>query len=337
MAITRKIKLLLPVFISSAMGACSSTEVIDQPESPNTDNNVISIHMAGIDNGITRATTDHKLRYVAKLLKNFYPTSSVAGEDPVYIERKEVIASGSDVTLTFDVEEGKYTILLFADYIPADSSIDDNGCYTDNYYDTSNTTSQPQMISLKKIDLNNDNMDCFSGKIAVTKGSDKVDETVTLKRMVSKIRFVSATPLPENASISGITVSKLSYFSQLDMSGGDNSVSIPDAKTDLSSDKLNSDSSDENGQELFFFYTLSNTSLKDLLYLGEIKFKVNYTSDYEGTSVFTINSGTIPAKRNTITTAKGAFLSPATPEKGAITLHLSSENAWGEETITEIK
>ena len=125
------------------LSACTSTEVIDNPFTPTEESRTITLTLSNPNEGNTRAGENHdghKLRYSAKLLKGILK-STTAGVDPEFVERKEILATDNEGTITFSVPEGEYTIILFADYIPEDQQPDDKGLYQDCYYNTAYTES----------------------------------------------------------------------------------------------------------------------------------------------------------------------------------------------------
>lgn len=212
---TKTIKKLTALLFSATililLGGCSSTEIIDSPQEPAKKGKTITLSLSAPENASTRAGSDHKLRYVAKLIKGSLD------ENLEVAERKEsIVSEGEETTITFSVEQGKYTIILFADYIPGSSTKGDDDCYPDSYYDT-NIDGRPQNVSIQKFEMNNDNLDCFGNVIKVDKGEEEVVENITLFRLVSKIRFVSTTPLAENQEIDNISYSRISYHKTMNI------------------------------------------------------------------------------------------------------------------------
>lgn len=309
-------------FTALLAASCSSTEVVDAPD-PSPKGKLITIDLSGPATTSTRADASHLLRYTAKLFSGSFENNNVKKE---FMEMRQAIASDDKATITFSVEEGTYSILLFADYIPAQSAqANEAGLYEDCYYDTSNKN---EVIKVKKFEINNDHLDCFSGYLVVDKTAQEVREEITLSRMVSKIRFVSLTDQAED--FSSIKISRLCYFKQIDQIAGKNSASQY-AEPTYSTTYASLAPVDENSHELFFFYTPANTDSQTTL--KEISFSINNGSESRD---ITIPSGELTAKRNTITTVQGAFLSPVPPVLGDIILDLSipDPDGWESNNIT---
>lgn len=184
--------LAILLFVSSFVFAgCSSSESpydsVDRPDK------TITLSVSAPANRTTKATADHSLRFIAILYKGVFNEGSTAGVSPEFVERKELLASDKTGQITFSVEEGKYSIILFADYIPSDSERDsESGLYPDKYYNTNgaepNNIMKAGVITLKSSpEINNDNLDCFSHMLTVTKNSLKLEKAIELKRMTAKI------------------------------------------------------------------------------------------------------------------------------------------------------
>lgn len=335
---TKTIKKLTALLFSATvlilLGGCSSTEIIDSPQEPAKKGKTITLSLSAPENASTRADADHQLRYVAKLVEG-----NLAGQSIEVKERKEsIVSNNDDTTITFVVEEGDYTIILFADYVPSSSTKDDDNCYPDSYYDT-HINDLPQKVSINKFELNNDNLDCFGTVIKVTKGEEEVVENVSLFRLVSKIRFISTTQLADNQEIDNISYSRISYHKTINIeSASQNSgkgAGIEGIDTQYtateSSNFLNPSNS---GNELFFYYTFANKS-GDKACLGQVDFSINFKDGTKRDR--SIVTGVIPAKRNSITTVQSDFLSPEKKATGNIILNLSTPNNWEDNVSTDGK
>ena len=322
--------------ISLMLSACTSTEVIDNPFTPTEESRTITLTLSNPNEGNTRAGENHdghKLRYSAKLLKGILK-STTAGVDPEFVERKEILATDNEGTITFSVPEGEYTIILFADYIPEDQQPDDKGLYQDCYYNTAYTESgrpSHQVFTVNKFEINNDNLDCFGSFITLTKTSQKIEKDLTLSRLVGKVRFVSTTDLRDGMVLDNIEISTLPYFTKYTIHNPDDKIIITATEKPTSPYRTSltppiGTKQEDGDTELFFYYTFANKD-KPYTAMDAASFKINYT---DGTSRETsIQTGIIQAVRNNITTMKGAILMPETTEKGPIILHLSSQDDWG--------
>lgn len=334
---TKTIKKLTALLFSATililLGGCSSTEIIDSPQEPAKKGKTITLSLSAPENASTRAGSDHKLRYVAKLIEGSLD------ENLEVAERKEsIVSDGEETTITFSVEQGKYTIILFADYIPGSSTKGDDDCYPDSYYDT-NIDGRPQNVSIQKFEMNNDNLDCFGNVIKVDKGEEEVVENITLFRLVSKIRFVSTTPLAENQEIDNISYSRISYHKTMNIESASqnsgNGAGIEDIDTQYTANKSSNFLNPSNSEnELFFFYTFANKS-GDKACLGQVDFTINFKDGTKRDG--NIVTGVISAKRNSITTVQSDFLSDETKLTGNIILNLSKPNNWEDNISTDGK
>ena len=300
--------------ISLMLSACTSTEVIDNPFTPTEESRTITLTLSNPNEGNTRAGENHdghKLRYSAKLLKGILK-STTAGVDPEFVERKEILATDNEGTITFSVP----------------------GLYQDCYYNTAYTESgrpSHQVFTVNKFEINNDNLDCFGSFITLTKTSQKIEKDLTLSRLVGKVRFVSTTDLRDGMVLDNIAISTLPYFTKYTIHNPDDKIIITATEKPTSPYRTSltppiGTKQEDGDTELFFYYTFANKD-KPYTAMDAASFKINYT---DGTSRETsIQTGIIQAVRNNITTMKGAILMPETTEKGPIILHLSSQDDWG--------
>lgn len=315
------------------LSACASTDIIEEDAIKEKSEEITLFLSTPEKNGDTRADNDHVLRYTAKLFEGDYVKDGIN-----FRERKEVLATSGDPTITFSVPVGTYTVVLFADYIPKDSQPDENGHYADRYYDTSSEKEDVSMraftdklgtVKLPYNCINNDNYDCFSNYRVIAKTEEKYERDVTLQRAVSKIRFVSRTDAP--SPVKGLTFSKFSYLRTLSLVGGIASDFAPYQQMGLGVLDPIAPSDIENN-ELFYFYTLAHIYGDATDQLKDLKFKIAFDDGSE--REYEIGSGTIQFQRNYITTVKGPFLSDDLPDLGDIILHLSTSDDWKYPGIT---
>lgn len=315
--------ILLSATVLTLLAGCSSTEIIDSPQQPAKKGKTITLSLSAPENAATRADADHQLRYVAKLVEG-----KLEDVNFKLLERKEsLVSKGEKTTITFSVAEGDYTIMLFADYLPSNGiTSNEDGGYNDYYYKTRNET-DPKNISVQKYEVNNENLDCFGDVIVINKTADEVERTITLKRLVSKVKFVSTTPLPDGQNLTSISYSKIPYYTTFiftDKTG----ISI-EPKKETSSGTINSPTltANQNGEyELFCYYTPANID-SDSKWMEAYSFTLNIGNDIS--KKIDIGQATVPVIRNTITTVKGEFLSPKEQTKGDIILNLSTPDEWG--------
>lgn len=327
--------------------SCSSTEVIDEPVE-NSD--VISFSVSAPDAysfPATKAGNGLQLRYIGKLYKQ-----GVSQGDYTYVAREELLAKDGKL-LTFHAEPGSYVVRVFADYIGADVSTKETKksvkggfeyeTYGDNFYITENS-SQSDIIEMKAIqngddssnpeyldgfcNINNDDYDCFAGSTAVfNKTAMKYDESLTLKRAVSKIRIVS-TSTDNWAQVDKIKITAFAYYNKMNIinveSGSQNNISASNIKKDVFT-FTPSGKNNNNVGELFYFYTFA---YGDFSGLKKISFEIiSNDTNYEFKSV-EIESGTLQPKANYIYNVKGNFLSPTKYPEDIINVTVDEESSW---------
>lgn len=321
------------VLAGAALIGCTSTDVVEPPAGEANAGKEISLSISAPEaNGATRADTDHKLRYTAKLFQGDYIKDSFK-----FLERKEAIATdGESATIVFSVPEGTYSVILFADYIPSNSSPKDNGLYEDRYYDTS---AENESVTMKAFTtnngstaldyncINNDNYDAFAAYQVINKTEGKYETSIELSRIVSKVRVVSATDVPENTKVSSISFSDFSYIPEYSIASGHAVGHAESGKMNLWNNSL-SGMSKPAENELFYFYSFADGTKDN--FLEDIRFNVEFTDN--STRETFVPKGTIQVRRNYITILKGAFLAEPAPELGDIILNLSSDQNW-ENTI----
>lgn len=123
------------------------------------------------------------LRYVAEIWKYDEGSSSYAE----WVSRIEKKADGSNSAyMKFPVmEQGKYRMLLWADYIDASAGAAEDGKYPDKYYDTSRGL---KAVASKAASLNDAASDAFFKAVDFEKGDSPVFlEGLSLSRAVAKL------------------------------------------------------------------------------------------------------------------------------------------------------
>lgn len=312
-----------------AIAACTSTEVTDPSEQDRMLGEEITLSISTPEaSASTRADDTHKLRYTAKLFRGDYK------KEIDFIERKEEIASDGKATITFNVsQEGTYSVILFADYLPANANPDASAHYEDRYYDTTSEDENFTMLAFYKMNgptpvaldygcVNNDNYDAFAAYRTINKTEEKFEVDVTLNRVVSKVRVVSNTDAA--ADVSSVSFSRFSFVNTVSVASGTASGHAEWGKMNLANHSL-TEMSDKAAKELFYFYTLADDYNDN--FLDDLAFSVRFSDGTERTK--SIDKGTIKVRRNYITTLQGPFLAdPPASEKGDIVLNLSSENEW---------
>lgn len=319
------------VMLFSTLGSCVSTDVVETPDTK--ESNQIVLNLSSLTEG-TRADANHKLRYTAKL----YEGTLNYLEDKTLI-RKEIIEGdqseeGATNQIIFDVPAGEtYTIIVFADYIPADSKPGTNGLYSDYYYDTTSrketfemrTTPGSTSTSVSQTFFNNDNYDCFIEAVTVKKTEAKVVENMTLKRAVAKVRLIDTSTRSGSFNVS---VTNLSYLNLFDRNN--NAAFGPKPLTP--NVKFNKELTGAPEQEVMYYYTFASKNEYE-------KLNLNVTIEDSDSEKSNLEIKDIKIEQNYITTIKGKLLpdekstvpdTPVTPDpdnqNGPIYLNLSVSN-----------
>lgn len=313
--------------------SCTSTDIVSEPDTDlsgeGTDCIVINVGASdifGLSGGGTRADSDHALRYVAKLYSE-NSSGNVGVSENCFVAAVEQLSSdGSTIVFTGAQTGKKYMVTIFADYIDAGARRDNNGHYPDKYY---TTTSHADEITYREtVDFfNNDNRDCFALKSEVfTKDALVYEESLTLKRVVSKVRVVSKDD--NMASLKDITITDYCYAPtySFEQRGTASYRAKSEAQTVVPSDpSLN---------ELFYFYVfgLSPNFNDPRLGLLPVTFTLNSNDNYTFTNpTVTIGENSNPVVRpqaNNIYTIRGSFLSTSLAPSDEIRLYISEESDW---------
>lgn len=183
---------------------------------------------------ITRASGEMALRFIAEVWSYDEATQSYATK---VLRKEQKVESGCKSTVfSFDLEtQGKFRMLLWADYVDAAAEADADGCFADKYYDTkfTNPTSS-EYKGLKGVKVNSDNFklntearDAFYKSVDFEKGEMNLElEAQMLTRAVGKLvvkekdaeaygkspSFSVKYDVPNTFSVeTGITVGKTPY------------------------------------------------------------------------------------------------------------------------------
>lgn len=318
--------IMLALFSMLATVGCTSTDVVD-PSDNTEKGTTITLNVASPDAYVfspTRAESHagHQLRYVAKL---FEGDAAASGK---FVARKEILAKNGN-KIVFNAPEGQYTVVVFADYIDENATPDENGYYPDRYYDTSSnddfieafeTPKGSDSSNPIKMNINNDDYDCFAVKSTFTKGAKPyTDDNLKLTRAVCKIKIVN-----KGGNVNGveqIKVTKLSFMSQYSFETKASVPRIEYTTADLGENAL----SEIKGNVLFYFYSFENYNPGGGL--KEISFDVNAKENYEYPSR-TLPTNNYNFKRNIIYNIQGEFLSPTAFPSDEITLVVNTDENW---------
>lgn len=264
--------LLLSTMLFSVV-SCTSTEIVE-PDSPNR-GNLVTLTVAAPEaynfGSSTRADDQHQLRLVARLYSVDNPT--------VPLQNKETIANSAATNVQFSIENtGIYFVTIFADYIDKVSP-DDKGHYPDKYYNTTESGKVTTITDNPNLHFfNNDNRDCFAGKIVFEKGLNVVEKNLTLKRPVCKI-LVSAPNNNVASIVESLEITECSHFDSysftLDNSTNTGTLSeessAPKSLTPANENAIINSPTDN----LFFFYTFGGeASVENRPALGAISFSL---------------------------------------------------------------
>lgn len=153
---------------------------------------------------------DHKLRCILEV----WSLDSGDVPESLKIRLEQSDFAGDIINFEFEIPEGKYQCLFWADFIAADdagSQVDVNGTsfmrYTDKYYQT-NGVSGLQSVSIidAAYTLNTEGRDAFFGSASLTKGATaQTMDPITLERPFAKLIVSEKDPanfaLPKTMSV----------------------------------------------------------------------------------------------------------------------------------------
>ncbi|MCH5229047.1 MAG: hypothetical protein J1F12_03510 [Muribaculaceae bacterium] len=326
------------------------TNVVDEPNENNDNSEKIILNLTAPEAVTTRANSDHKLRFTAKMF-----TFNGSDMDRSSMQRKELLQGekgeeGVVDQIVFTLAPGnKYNIVVFADYIPANAGKESDGGYKDYYYNTREdrmafdmyTTPGESNSKVSKDFFNNENYDCFCLAITDTKYEAKQEKPMVLKRGVAKVRVVDTSGKTGNYDL---TASRITHHNSITLTPG-TMGSMQRSESSLSGgvQLLNQKAlePDKNGEsELFYYYTCSspgNANGANSGVTNSLSFSLTGPSD---TKAYNLSGISVAA--NFVTKVVGDFLSPVTkedepeeqpgidPDAGNILLNISlSDEEWG--------
>lgn len=323
--------------------SCVSTETVEKPIDKDRLGEEITLQLSAPESLKSRASSDHKLRYVAKLYEFI---KNDGGAQFKTINRREAIESGDITTITYNVDPDKiYIVYLFADYIPENSTADGNGYYPDYYYNTqSETDDRIRMITnpgktsgVAPEFFNNDNYDCFYFcSDTIHKSLLKRELDCTLKRAVAKIRFVDENATEEE--FGSVSFSKINYLEEfgLELGMANASKTLSSQLSEIKIEKMGKPSTNE----IFYYYTLASDTkdqgLQDMAFTT-----VNKAGKSKSINVPT----GAHYRQNYITTIKGNLLEKGNndpgqdgpglenPDFGDLILNMTTNQEWKEEGL----
>lgn len=321
--------IMLAFFSMLATVGCTSTDVMD-PSDNTEKGTTITLNVASPDAYVfspTRAESHvgHQLRYVAKLFKN----DKYSGEQ--FIERKEILASDVTNMIIFQQPAADYIVRIFADYVDSEATANDNGEYPDKYYDTSSKDGKIKMKAIQnetgntvypsKININNDDYDCFAIEHTFTKTALIYEQSLTLKRAVSKVRIINNGGNP--AGVEKINITNFSYLNEYDFTSRKSATHIDVSQANLKQSPIEFTPTNLSQNELFYFYTFGYYAAE----INTISFDIIGKDNYEYAPV-KIDGGVLKPVANYILNVKGNFLTPTTSPSNAINLTVSTDDNW---------
>lgn len=314
--------------------ACTNTTLIEAPEEAPAKTTTISLGInlpEAYRIGQTRAGTDVKLRYVAKLYKENAAGQTGIAENTLVATVEQLEADGRTIVF-HDAEEGKkYLVTIFADYINASATKNAQGHYPDKYYDT---TAKGDGINFSSQDdfFNNDARDCFALKTEIfTKGPLVYEADLTLRRVVSKVRIVAKDPNLDPLEKLKITDYSVAPTYSFDAGGA---TKYEQTKTFY---PFFQEVSDRSQNELVYFYVFGlapgyrdpRNGLKKLAFT--LMPNPNYTFTKPNVVIETPASSTqslVLPEPNKIYTVRGTFLTTSQAPSGDIRLNVTEDTDW---------
>ncbi len=182
---------------------------------------------------------------------------------------------GTTTTINFQIDNpGNYCATVFADYIPVGFTATE-GHYPDQYYDTT----VPGIITVNSTGsdfLNNENRDCFLGKVVFKKGLNALERDLVLTRPVSRV-LISAPSDDVETLIKKVEITVCSHLGSYEFAI-DNTETVGSPVTTATDPLATSGSVNVNpdGKKLFYFYTFAGDFGDDNRpALGEIQFTLS--------------------------------------------------------------
>lgn len=259
----RKIKLLLGLLVLTlAMISCqqeSEDALITKQstKSVTVEMDAPTIEMQLMKNVRSLRSDAHTLRFVLEVWEN------TENEADKFVKRVEQlsIADNKATAFTFEVEEGDYKLLFWADYVDKTSTPID-GKYTELYYTTS-VGSGDDYKGLKAVTLNesnfgvnNEKRDAFYGSTTLVKEAAPVQlPKQTLKRALAKLTIFEKNKL----AITNTKSVSVEYNVPNTFNVATKSTTNTKFKVNLSDIVLSSSTSVETPQVIFYDYIQLHT------------------------------------------------------------------------------
>lgn len=329
------------IFSLLALSSCISTETIESP-APDTSAQEIVIKLEKPDASDTRADSDFRLRYTARIFSG----GSLGGWQ--FITRKDILEgdeSGNQIVFSVPANQ-TYTIMVFADYIPADFTPNADGIYPDYFYNTSaslnsrlRTTPGSDSGEVSASFFNNDYYDAFFAIEKINKGESEYILDMTLTRATAKVIFRDNSGNEGRASVS---VNKVGPRKQIDFLF-EPVTSDPASDASSGFDDLKLESTPEindSEKDVFFFYTLADS------FNNSQKVFIEFSVDNGDVAGQTFSVSDIPVKANFQTIVSGSFLpavsddDPSVPlppvtVPGDIIVNVSADTNWNQQPMTK--
>ncbi|MCH5226936.1 MAG: hypothetical protein J1F16_03850 [Muribaculaceae bacterium] len=325
----------LSSLLAFASSSCVDTHVVE-PETLGESGAISSevvINLTNPKGADTKAGGDYKLRYVARIFQGTTTAALNKAIATAEISTGDLSENNQENQIIFEVQpDSYYTILVFADYIPSETTANSSGHYKDCFY---NTTEDEKTVLLipspgESSDIistsffNNDYHDCFYGMETFEKGKEEKVINLVLQRAVAKVIFREKS---DNLGNVGITASQIGIHRQFYLPNGSPQALKTSNVTKTALDNV--EEVTDNNKDIFYFYTFGGATS------SEVSIDFNLTStNLPEPQPFSVTG--IPVKRNFKTIVSGEYIpAPEVPQPsiGDIILNLTTSADWAQEEI----
>lgn len=296
---TKKLLYLCVTALMGLFASCSQDETPNEPQLPASDRVTLTASLPddlALSEAKSRASLPSREGYQLRCILEVWTQD----ETPVLKQRIEQVGmTGDKVVFDFEIEQGNYDCLFWADFIDADAT-SSNGHYPDKFYNT--TTYGLKCVFYTNDGLeafNTDAKDAFFGNYVLRKGVAAVEnQTIpALTRPFAKLT-VNEKSSESYGYCSSVTVtySRVSGFNVLT------------GKADTSAQEVTYTGKSTETNTIFFDYIFTDATSS----LGEIILEFE---GVEGKKLYpvTIPAG-IPLKRNHKTNVSGHLISEKTDD-----------------------
>lgn len=323
---------LLLILVSGGCVSTSTEEPASTDETTGADEIAISISGDNVIPGITRAEEEnlhegYQLRYTAKLYTQVTvkPNVQIYTDGSNLVQTIEQLASDGNRVIFKNVEDGKYFVTIFADYVENGVTKDENGHYPDKYYSTPGGSKAQKITYIAKDEerFNNHNLDCF---VLVSAGFTKeqnkgVEITQPLKRAVTRVKVVDTGGSLE--AVKNVKIDKVEFTNQYDYTNGTSVGNDVSSKTVSVADRTQN--------LLFFYYTFAKgDSQTSSTASSSLTFTLNPEEGYDfKQSKWTVQEQIHYTPNRTYTVSGNLSLTSKVPG-GVAKLNVKVDKEWNE-------